>query len=139
MTLTPLGQNTHDEWMKTSIIRLDMNLMLVAFVVMPNHVHRIICISKTVNAPKTVDAPNLGASTDAKKNWSPGSLGVIINQYKRICTIHARKINPQFAWQPRFYDIIIKNEKSLHNIRRYIKMNPAKWQRDRNKQNGLFF
>ena len=49
------------------------------------------------------------------------------------------KTNPQFAWQPRFYDVIIKNEKSFHNISRYIKMNPAKWQRDRNKQNGLFF
>jgi putative transposase len=92
-------------------------VVLDEFVVMPNHVHGIICVSKTVNAPKSVDAPKLGASTDAKKNWSPGSLGVIINQYKRICTIHARKINLQFAWQTRFYDVIIKNEKSLDNIR----------------------
>ena len=67
------------------------------------------------------------------------SISTAIRFFKRQTTIHARKINPQFAWQPRFYDVIIKNEKSFHNIKRYIKMNPAKWQRDRNKQNGLFF
>jgi putative transposase len=131
MELNEIGKLTQKFWME--IPQHFPFVILDEFVVMPNHVHGIICVSKSV------DAPNLGASTDAKKNWSPGSLGVIINQYKRICTIHARKINPQFAWQPRFYDIIIKNEKSFHNIRRYIKMNPAKWHRDRNKQKDLFF
>ena len=135
MELNEIGELAQKFWME--IPQHFPFVVLDEFVVMPNHVHGIICISKTV--PQNRNAPKLGASTDAKKNWSPGSLGVIINQYKRICTIHARKINPQFAWQTRFYDVIIKNEKSLNNIRRYIKMNPAKWQRDRNKQNGLFF
>lgn len=131
MELNEIGKLAQKFWME--IPQHFPFVVLDEFVVVPNHFHGIICISKTVDAPK------LGASTDAKKNWSPESLGAIINRYKRICTIHASKINPQFGWETRFNDVIIKNEKSLNNIRRYIKMNPAKWQRDRNKQNGLFF
>ncbi len=54
----------------------------------------------------------------------------MINQYKRICTINARKINPDFAWQPRFYDHIIRNEESFNNISKYIINNPQNWNND---------
>ena len=37
-----------------------------------------------------------------------------------------------FVWQKSFYDHIIRNEKSLNNIRQYIKNNPLKWENDRN-------
>ena len=34
-------------------------------------------------------APNLGVPTGGKNNkWKPGILGVVINQYKRACTIN---------------------------------------------------
>jgi len=33
-----------------------------------------------------------------------------------------------FAWQPRFYDHIIRDEAALQNIWRYILDNPAKWE-----------
>ncbi|MDT0649859.1 transposase [Autumnicola edwardsiae] len=65
------------------------------------------------------------------EQWKPGTLGVIINQYKRICTIHARKINPDFAWQTRFYDIIIRDDRAFNNISEYIKNNPTKWAADK--------
>ena len=45
--------------------------------------------------------------------------------------------NKNFAWQPRFWDHIIRNEKSLYNIRHYIRDNPAKWYRDSNNPDGL--
>ncbi len=37
-----------------------------------------------------------------------------------------------FSWQPRFHDRIIRNEKELFNVRRYIQDNPLKWNDDRN-------
>ena len=64
---------------------------------------------------------------NATKKWKPGILGVIINQYKRICTIHARKIDPDFVWQSRYYDHIIRTEKSFAAISRYIIKNPENW------------
>ena len=32
-----------------------------------------------------------------------------------------------FKWQRSFYDRIIRNEKELYNIRKYIQQNPLKW------------
>lgn len=73
--------------------------------------------------------PNPPKSKSGGKNeqWKPGTLGVIINQYKRICTIHARKTHSEFGWQPRFYDIIIRNDRAFHAISKYIINNPVKW------------
>lgn len=36
----------------------------------------------------------------------------------------------QFAWQPRFYDHIIRDDQSLERIRRYIQNNPYTWDTD---------
>ena len=84
----------------------------------------------TATPPKlgggVVQTPKLGVSTD----WKPGNIGVIINQYKRICTIQSRKTNPKFAWQPRFHDHIIRNNDELIRIREYIRNNPANWNGD---------
>jgi len=62
--------------------------------------------------------------------WKPGTLGVIINQYKRICTINARKIIPCFGWQSRFHDHIIRDDESYQRIRNYIINNPQNWEDD---------
>ncbi len=87
-----------------------------------------------------VETPNLGVSTITKRNanhnseWKPGTIGVIINQFKRICTIKSREINPHFAWQPRFHDRIVRDENEMNRIHKYIIENPAKWERDQNNQ-----
>jgi len=70
-----------------------------------------------------------------RPEWKPGTLGVIINQYKRICTIKIRKQFPGFGWQSRFHDRIIRNKEELNRIRRYIRRNPEIWWRDRNNRN----
>jgi len=112
-------------------------VLLDVFVVMPNHVHGIIIINKDEDVASTVivETPKLGVSTDTiapqKNKWKPGTLGVIINQYKRICTINARKTDPNFAWQSRFHDHIIRSDKSYETIREYIFYNPAKWEEDK--------
>jgi REP-associated tyrosine transposase len=135
-------------------------IKLDAFVIMPNHVHGIIIIDKTPD--QCVETPNLGVSTSnlgvsasnldvsasnlgvstninnkigdiQSKKWKSGTLGVIINQYKRICTKNARIINPRFAWQSRFYDHIVRDEKSFLRITEYIRLNPLQWQEDRER------
>jgi REP element-mobilizing transposase RayT len=115
--------------------------------IMPNHLHGIIEINvETPNLGVLLknndfETPGSGVSTDGyNKNWKPGCLGVIVNQYKRICTIEIRKqLNPiTFAWQSRFYDHIIRNDASLNKIREYITSNPVMWERDRNNTENLF-
>lgn len=53
----------------------------------------------------------------------------IVQQFKRACSIEIKNktdVNT-FKWQRSFYDRIIRNEKELHNIRKYIKENPLRW------------
>jgi putative transposase len=109
---------------------------------MPNHVHGIIIIDKNDDGRDnvTVETPKLGVSTTpqqqpqtatASQKWKPATLGVIMNQYKRICTINARKIHADFAWQSRFHDHIIRNNQSFEKIKSYIIKNPLKWNDDK--------
>lgn len=91
-----------------------------------------------------VETPNLGVSTPnpersdllsqtdaATQKWKSGTLGVILNQFKRICTINARNSDPEFGWQSRFHDHIIRDEKSFERIRNYILTNPQNWNKDK--------
>lgn len=95
------------------------------FIVMPNHVHGVVVIYD-----------NVAVETGLKPvSTIPVTVSEIIRGFK---TFSAKRINQlrntpgQPFWQSRFYDHIIRNEKSLNNIRKYIQNNPAKWERDRN-------
>ena len=56
----------------------------------------------------------------------------IIRWYKGRTSFEIRKFNPDFAWQPRFHDHIIRDENELFRIRKYIMDNPANWKNDNN-------
>ena len=136
MQLTEIGEIAQKYW--NEIPKHFPFVELDEFVVMPNHVHGIIVINKTDDRRKDVETPKLGVSTTripntaaASKKWNPATLGVIINQYKRICTINARKLNPDFAWQSRFYDHIIRDQDDFMRIDKYIMDNIANWESDR--------
>ena len=87
-----------------------------------------------------VETPESGVSTTPSRTahgsqkWNPGILGVIINPYKRLVTIRARKIHADFGWQSRFHDHIIRNDASWQQIRKYIHDNPTKWECDNKKR-----
>jgi REP element-mobilizing transposase RayT len=91
--------------------------------------------SNTINPnaipPNTTIPQNNCVTAAASEKWKPASLGVIINQYKRIVTINARKIQTNFAWQSRYYDHIIRNDGAFQRISDYINNNPRKWQNDK--------
>jgi hypothetical protein len=40
------------------------------------------------------------------------------------------KIDNKFQWQKSFYDHVIRDDKSLENLRQYIIYNPLKWESD---------
>jgi REP element-mobilizing transposase RayT len=68
-----------------------------------------------------------------------GSLSVIIRSYKatvtRWCNMNGY---PNFAWQQRFFDKIIRADGSVDHIREYIINNPLKWDYDKNNSSGLW-
>lgn len=105
-------------------------------VIMPNHIHGIIEIAKSndvlVDDTLAVETQNIASLQPYKNKFGPQSknLASIIRGYKTGVTTNARKINPDFAWQPNYHDHIIRNEKSYQNISNYIIENPLKWEND---------
>lgn len=133
--LSDIGCIVTDEIQRTSLIRsyVDIN----SWIVMPNHIHAIIEICPMI-CDDIVETQRRCVSTDVAILISlcrvtPCSLGAIIRQIKSESTKRIRSMGyEQFAWQPRFYDHIIRNELSLDVICSYIANNPAKWMHDRN-------
>jgi REP element-mobilizing transposase RayT len=67
-----------------------------------------------------------------------GSLSVIIRTFKAAVTTWARANgHPDFAWQGRFHDHIVRDEDDLDRIREYIVNNPLKWALDEENPDSL--
>ncbi len=143
MQLSDIGKIVQTEWLRTPEIRPDMNLELGAFVVMPNHFHGIIIIGEnefntqrdndTHGGDTTIRKEAMhGVSTEYQNTFAPQSknLPSIIRGFKSSVTTKARTLHSVFAWQPRFHDHIIRDNKSFHNISEYIVNNPANWKTD---------
>lgn len=58
------------------------------------------------------------------------SISTIIRWYKGRTSFEIRKIQPDFGWQSRFHDHIIRSFDSYYRISEYIKNNPMHWDED---------
>ncbi len=94
------------------------HIVLDRFIVMPDHLHGIIRLNRTATLQRQ---PN-----DIIP-WQRGVLGAVVNHFKGACSRFIRPIHPDFAWQSRFHDIIIRDNHALGNMRRYIDENPLRW------------
>jgi REP element-mobilizing transposase RayT len=112
--LTEIGNVVNDEWLATANMR--PNVVLDAWVIMPNHVHGIL-----------------------KLEGENESLGTIIAQIKSMATKRIRALgHADFAWQTRYFDRILHNERALLAARDYIDKNPQRWIQDIENVEGLF-
>lgn len=77
-------------------------------------------------------------TTQPQNQFGPQSknLASIIRGFKIGVTKNARLICPEFEWQSRFHDHIIRDDQSFQNISNYIINNPANWKENkfRNKR-----
>ncbi len=106
---------------------------LGAYVVMPNHAHGIIVINNDESI-SGVGATHWVAPTipNTRPNGPKrGSLGAIIGSYKMVVTRRIQhEHNATGIWQRNYYEHIIRNEREMDNIWRYIESNPAQWDKD---------
>jgi putative transposase len=91
-------------------------LKIDQFVLMPNHIHGIIILTKSLRYSKP-------------ENPFKPTLSDIICDYKSAASYHIRRSGkiPEFGWQISFYDVIIRNKQMLQDIRLYILNNPERW------------
>lgn len=99
---------------------------LDVFIVMPNHIHGIICIVGAENI-----LPNLPNQENGFQYVISRSLSAIIRGYKIGVTKWCRAITPWIEiWQRNFYEHVVRDEEDLNHIREYIIHNPTNWQED---------
>jgi REP element-mobilizing transposase RayT len=86
------------------------------FVVMPNHVHGVVLLDQAEDGQSPVHA--LSQVIGGFKSASAG----------RINQVRGTAGAP--VWQRGYYERIVRGERALDNIRRYIVSNPALWDAD---------
>lgn len=111
---------------------LHNNIEIDYFIVMPNHLHFILIVN-------VVDAKFASTTNEPPEDRTKMLVSKIIQQFKRASTLEIKQQNAgeKFRWQRSFYDRIIRNEKELYNIRKYITENPLKWQLEKNITENL--
>lgn len=91
------------------------------------------CGRDAINRVSTVNPSNptkRGGITGDKNPMLHDNISRVFNWYTGRVTYESRKINRNFAWQPRFYDHIIRNDQEYHRIKKYIINNPGNWNDD---------
>jgi putative transposase len=89
------------------------------YVIMPDHIHLIIIIDPS----NVVTGRDLSQKDEQKQKIK--SISDIIGAFKTMSSkeLHNKGLT-EFKWQRSFYDRIIRNERELYRVRRYIEQNP---------------
>ena len=75
-------------------------------------------------------AQNRGGITGHNNPMLYQSLGTVIRGLKARVTHYANEKGLDFAWQSRFHDRIIRDQKDMNETALYVDNNVAKWPED---------
>ena len=117
--LNEFGKTVEEIWkgLKQRFTNIDLD----EYIVMPNHFHGILVI-------------------DSESIYKKNNLSSIVGAFKSLTTIKIHKMGLEdFKWQRSFFDRIIRNEKELYHIRKYIVQNPLLWDIEKNNPDNINF
>ena len=123
-------------WLTAQYPRVQMD----DWVVMPNHLHGIVAITADCGEARGTAVGTQGGSRTAPTRLTtrsnlttPKPLGRLIGAFKTVST---RRINDvrgtpgATVWQRNYYEHVIRDDRDLDRIRRYVANNPSSWPRD---------
>ena len=126
MELNKLGKIVTQEWLRIGELRQGVELDEL-----PNHLHGIIVITND-HIKNNVETHGHASLQLKDSVIVQQNLSNIVRGFKGAVTVKIRStLNKQFSWQPRFYEHIIRNKKSLFQIRKYMLLNSIKWEYDK--------
>ncbi len=133
MHLSPIGR--YAEAQLISVTEVCGYVEVPLFVVMPNHVHMIVCIRRDVPLARSNEgniqrSPNPSLRTDPISQRHVPVLSRYVNSFKGAVTKYAKSLGVDFHWQGRYYDHYIRNNRDGNNISVYIRNNVARWEAD---------
>jgi REP element-mobilizing transposase RayT len=144
MVLNDFGQIVSEkwQWLETQYPYIELG----AWIVMPNHFHGILVIhdvGRGGSRSAHVDdgtAVNRGDSRIAPTPIKRKLLGGLIGAFKTVSTKQInllRYVEGQVVWQRNYYEHIIRNEREMNRISRYIESNPSRWADDGENPNNV--
>jgi putative transposase len=134
LVLSEEGVIVREAWSRTEMLRSEIELD--EFVIMPNHLHGIVIITKQQSdlqvgaqgpAPLQCHSPRAPSQRQAR------SLGSLVGRFKGSVTRQVRTLrsDPGFrVWQRNYYERVIRNEREMITIQHYILENPLRWTQD---------
>lgn len=123
VVLSTFGRIVRDCWLRNAENR--PGIEMAEYVVMPNHVHGIICI----RAPTS--PIGLRTTPPSRRQMA---LSKAVGRFKMVAAkyINYRRRTPGTrVWQRSYYERIIRNEAEYQRIVRYIALNPRRWDDNR--------
>ena len=146
MILSESGKIAATEWERSQEIRREIELG--EWVVMPNHLHGIVIITKPTVSPSPSSQESEGGRRgvrlyaqdgtnppeDRKMGSRPKSLSSMMQGYKSATTTRinsARQTPGEAVWQRNYFERIIRNQRELDAIQTYILDNPRRWAEDK--------
>ncbi len=128
MRLNEYGRVVQNEWSRTADLR--PNIILDAFIVMPNHFHAIVVITGNGRGVLQYAPTNNKGSLCSPSQ----TIGAIVRGFKSATTrqINVLRCAPGVPiWQRNYYERVIRDEAEMHLVREYIAVNPAGWLEDK--------
>jgi REP element-mobilizing transposase RayT len=129
VALNQFAWTVREELLRTAELRA--GVQIECFVIMPNHIHFVLVLHKTLPS-KTGDLP-LAPTARSLRGPGSGTVGAIIAQFKAAS---ARRVNQLRGtpgaplWQRNYHEHVIRTPKALAQIQRYIAENPLRWAYD---------
>jgi len=120
MHLSPAGEIAYKQWQW--LINQYPYLISHAFVVMPDHIHGILEISRELYDERAGrDLP--------RRKIKP--LSELMGAYKTTVSKQIHLLGYlDFAWQRSFHERIVRDSNAYRNIKKYIENNPENWDSD---------
>lgn len=133
MRLNEFGRHVQQCW--DQIPNHFFHVRLDEFIIMPNHIHGVIWITDDYGRNGIVGANNYLPLPELHRSelfpmghGTAKTVGSIIRGFKIGVTMRLHSGRPATpVWQRGYHEHVIRNDYSLHRIRRYIRNNPMKW------------
>ncbi len=127
-------------WLKLANTPKSSHFQQDEWILMPNHFHAIVIINE--DSVSNLDGRKAGADDylPAFQNVSSGKLGSLVATYKGLVTRQINQIRQTpggRVWHRGYWDRIVRNERELNAIRKYIQENPVRWKNDRDNFDQL--
>lgn len=132
---TPIGAKVIECW--KNIEKLNDNIFVENFCLMPNHIHGIIVITGQESLEfqkgrygfESIESLEMKGERRGRR-----SLQGLIKYFKSVTTrSYKGEVNDpgiKSLWQSSYYDVIIRNEEHYQYVCEYIENNPVRWIED---------